>query len=231
MGHAHTTRQHVWTMRDKWVKALAALALCGTAAFFATHEAAIATLAYLSQPEHLSDLIDQFGPLTVIVLLAVAVVVSPIPSGPIAMAAGAMFGPVAGGGLTALGAVLGAMIAFALARGLGYRPFTNSSLPFAQWITRPRTDTTLAVVILVSRLIPFISFDAVSYVAGLTTIRPWIFAMATTLGVLPASFAFAALGAGMATLDNAMLMIAACGVTAILPVAWGLSRALRARRP
>lgn len=206
------------------------MALCGLIVFSVTDQATILMLSNLSQPEILSDVITQFGPVSVVFLLAVAVVVSPIPSGPIAMAAGALFGPVVGGSLTALGAVLGALIAFSVARGFGYQPISNSNLPLAQWITRPRTETALALVVLVSRLIPFISFDAVSYVAGLTTIRPWVFGMATSIGVLPASFAFAALGAGMATMDNAMLMIAACGVTAILPVAWGCHRALRARR-
>lgn len=206
------------------------MALCGLIVFSVTDQATILMLSNLSQPEILSDVITQFGPVSVVFLLAVAVVVSPIPSGPIAMAAGALFGPVVGGSLTALGAVLGALIAFSVARGFGYQPISNSNLPLAQWITRPRTETGLALVVLVSRLIPFISFDAVSYVAGLTTIRPWVFGMATSIGVLPASFAFAALGAGMATMDNAMLMIAACGVTAILPVAWGCHRALRARR-
>ncbi|MEM0950298.1 MAG: VTT domain-containing protein [Pseudomonadota bacterium] len=230
MGYVYAPRQQGRTIRGKTLKALAAMALCGLIVFSVTDQATILMLSNLSQPEILSDVITQFGPVSVVFLLAVAVVVSPIPSGPIAMAAGALFGPVVGGSLTALGAVLGALIAFSVARGFGYQPISNSNLPLAQWITRPRTETALALVVLVSRLIPFISFDAVSYVAGLTTIRPWVFGMATSIGVLPASFAFAALGAGMATMDNAMLMIAACGVTAILPVAWGCHRALRARR-
>ncbi|MEM8919712.1 MAG: TVP38/TMEM64 family protein, partial [Pseudomonadota bacterium] len=71
--------------------------------------------------------------------------------------------------------------------------------------------------------------DAVSYVAGLTTIRPGYFAAATAIGVLPASFAFAALGAGMSQMDSGVAMIAACGVTAILPVGWMLCRGLRAK--
>ncbi|MEO0918986.1 MAG: VTT domain-containing protein [Pseudomonadota bacterium] len=186
--------------------------------------------AALSNLETLSGIIDTGGPIAVVVLLALAVVVSPIPSGPIAMAAGAILGPVMGGGLTALGAILGAMIAFALSRGLGYRPLSASKLPMAHWITRPRTQARLALAVLVSRLIPFISFDAVSYVAGLTTIKPGYFAVATSIGVLPASFAFAAIGAGMAELDSALLMIAACGVTIILPISMACLGAFRKRR-
>lgn len=206
-------------------KIIAGVSVLGLLALLGLH----LPLGDLSDPDALSIIIARFGPLAVVLCLALAVVVSPIPSGPVAMAAGAMFGPVMGGSLTAIGAILGALIAFFLARGLGYQPFAKSNLPLAQWITRPRSEAHLALAIFVSRLIPFISFDAVSYVAGLTSIRASSFAIATTLGVLPASIAFAALGAGMATVDNAMLMIAACGVTAILPVAWAVSKTLRAR--
>lgn len=190
----------------------------------------IGTLKQLSDPESLSVHISRVGPLAVVVLLALAVVVSPIPSGPVAMAAGAMFGILEGGALTAAGAVLGAFIAFSLSRSLGYRPLSTSNLALANWITRPRPEYKLALIVLVSRLIPFISFDAVSYVAGLTTLRASSFAIATTVGVLPASFAFAALGAGMATMDNALVMIVACGITAVLPLGWGVSKALKARK-
>ncbi|MEM9369427.1 MAG: VTT domain-containing protein, partial [Planctomycetota bacterium] len=178
-------------------------------------------------PETLTSLFSSVGPVAVVVLLALAVVVSPIPSGPIAMAAGAMFGTLEGGALTALGAITGALIAFCLSRWFGYRPLSASSLGVAQWITQPRSDYRLAFIILVSRLIPFISFDVVSYVAGLTSIRLLSFAVATTLGVLPASFAFAALGAGMTTIEGVPLMIAACSVTVILPAAWVLLRSIR----
>ncbi|MEM7719396.1 MAG: VTT domain-containing protein [Pseudomonadota bacterium] len=83
------------------------------------------------------------------------------------------------------------------------------------------------MAVLVSRLVPFISFDAVSYVAGLTTITFRNFIIATTLGVMPVSLAFAALGAGMATYDNAALLIAACTITLVLPLACFLVQRLR----
>jgi len=181
----------------------------------------------LSDPEALAAIIETIGPVAVVLLLALAVVVSPIPSGPVAMAAGALFGTWEGGTFTALGAVLGAVIAFSMSRTFGYRPLSGSSIPLARWITRPRSEYRLALLVLGSRLIPFISFDAVSYIAGLTTMRLRSFAVATTVGVLPASFAFAALGAGMATMDNAMLMIVACGITIIAPACLAFAKVLR----
>jgi len=43
-------------------------------------------------------------------------------------------------------------------------------------------------------LLPFVSFDVMSYAAGLSRIHPWRFILATLAGILPASFALAYLG-------------------------------------
>ena len=52
--------------------------------------------------------------------------------------------------------------------------------------------------ILVCRLLPFVSFDAVSYFAGLTPIKFWPFFIATGLGQLPATIVYSYVG-GMLT--------------------------------
>ena len=49
-------------------------------------------------------------------------------------------------------------------------------------------------IILVSRLLPFISFDVISYMAGLSGIRPWAFILGTGLGMLPATIFYSFLG-------------------------------------
>lgn len=59
----------------------------------AVQAGAVDRLARISHPETFSRLIDTVGPLAVILLLAVAVVISPVPSGPVAMAAGALMAP------------------------------------------------------------------------------------------------------------------------------------------
>lgn len=209
------------------IKLMAALGSIALLAVVVGATGAVDALLWLSDPKALSAVFQAVGPFAVVVLLAVAVVISPVPSGPIAMAAGAMYGTAEGGSLTAIGALLGAMIAFTLSRRLGYPPLCASNLTLAQWITRPRTQLRLSLTILASRLIPFISFDAVSYVAGLTAIRTRNFAAATTIGILPASFAFAAIGAGMATPDNGLLLAAACGITLVLPLGWFVARRVR----
>lgn len=61
-----------------------------------------------------------WGPVLMVGLMIAAIVMSPIPSGPIAMVAGAAFGPALGTIYVAIGATLGAIIAFLIARTLGY---------------------------------------------------------------------------------------------------------------
>ena len=61
-----------------------------------------------------------WGPLLIIVLMSAAIVFSPIPSGPIALVAGALFGHGWGTFCIVIGAGLGAVTAFVIARLLGY---------------------------------------------------------------------------------------------------------------
>ncbi|MES9842780.1 MAG: VTT domain-containing protein [Candidatus Thiodiazotropha endolucinida] len=61
-----------------------------------------------------------FGPITLIGLMAVAIIVNPIPSAPIALAAGAAYGHAWGTLYVVTGATLGAVTAFTIARRLGY---------------------------------------------------------------------------------------------------------------
>ena len=47
---------------------------------------------------------------------------------------------------------------------------------------------------LVARLVPVVSFDAISYAAGLTRMGFWRFILATAVGMTPATFIYAYLG-------------------------------------
>jgi len=134
-----------------------------------------------------------WGPLAVVALMTVAVVASPIPSAPIALASGAAYGHYAGTVYVAVGSEIGALVAFLIARGLGRGPVERLLGVKADYgLLGSQNALTLAVF--ASRLLPFVSFDAMSYVAGLTGLHLWRFALATIAGILPASFLLAHVG-------------------------------------
>jgi uncharacterized membrane protein YdjX (TVP38/TMEM64 family) len=133
------------------------------------------------------------GPVLIVALMTVAVVASPIPSAPIALAAGAAYGHVWGTVQIVIGAEIGALIAFGLARVLGRDVLRRV---FGERIDAGLlgSQTALTATVFASRLMPFVSFDLISYAAGLSRLHAWRFALATLAGIVPASFVLAHFG-------------------------------------
>lgn len=159
------------------------------------------------------------GPVTIIALMAIAVIINPIPSAPIALASGAVFGHTWGTIYVVAGAAIGAAGAFWIARLLGQELLVRlfGEKIMLGWLG---SQNILMALVFVSRLIPFLSFDLVSYGAGLTQIKAWRFLLATLLGLVPASFLLAHFGGEMAATDlnEAMLLILLLGGVTIIPV-------------
>ena len=146
------------------------------------------------------------GPLIVIALMITAIVLNPLPSAPIALVSGAVYGHLWGTVYIVLGAEIGAVIAFMITRLTGFhwlQHLTKEKLSLG-WVG---SQNSMMVMVFISRLIPFLSFDLVSYGAGLTTITFWRFALATLIGLLPASFLLAHFGDSMVETDVQQLSI------------------------
>lgn len=155
-------------------------------------------------------------------MMIAAIVMSPIPSGPIAMVAGAIYGPLWGTAYVVIGAEAGALLAFGIARLLGCEVIHRWSRirPMLDWLGKERSQTGLMLFVFASRLVPFISFDAVSYAAGLTPLAFWRFLIATLAGVLPTAYLIVMFGEVLITADSRGLTVAlilASGVT-LLPL-------------
>jgi uncharacterized membrane protein YdjX (TVP38/TMEM64 family) len=150
---------------------------------------------YLS-PASIQELLATSGPLaplTLMMLMATAVVVSPIPTLPLDIAAGAYFGPWLGTLYAALGALAGAVASFWIARWLG-RDLVERLVGGHISFCTTCSDRLLTRLVFVSRLIPAVSFDVVSYGAGLTKMSVGHFTLATFLGMLPLTFAYVSAG-------------------------------------
>jgi uncharacterized membrane protein YdjX (TVP38/TMEM64 family) len=138
-------------------------------------------------PEWIQGWLGRAGPLAPILfiaLMATAVVVSPIPSLPLDLAAGATFGPWLGALWAVAGGLLGALVSFGIARWLGREVIARFLGGHIQFCTHC-SDRLLTRVVLLSRLLPIVSFDLVSYAAGLTRMSASRFALATGLGMIP----------------------------------------------
>jgi len=172
-----------------------------------------------------------WGPLAIIVLMTLAILVSPIPSAPIAMAAGAAYGHGWGTLYVLAGAEAGALAAFGLARVLG-RAALQRWLGERLSVGLAGSQATLMGIVFVSRLLPFISFDLISYAAGLTVLSLWRFALATLAGIVPASFVLAHLGFEMASgeTDRFLYTALALGLITGIPIVAALVRDRMQRR-
>lgn len=130
-----------------------------------------------------------FAPLIFMLTMAVAIVISPIPSLPLDIAAGAFFGPFLGTIYSSMGALAGAMISFLIARALG-RDFIMRLVGGHINFCTKCSDKLLTKIVFLSRLLPLVSFDVVSYGAGLTKMSLSKFSVATFLGMLPLTFIY-----------------------------------------
>lgn len=134
------------------------------------------------------------APLAFILLMAAAIVVSPIPSLPLDILAGSFFGPITGAFYAVVGATIGATTSFLIARALGRSLLSRHLKGHISFCTRC-SDRLLLKVVLVSRLIPFVSFDLVSYGAGLTRMSLPRFSIATAIGMVPLTLLYTSVGA------------------------------------
>jgi uncharacterized membrane protein YdjX (TVP38/TMEM64 family) len=147
-------------------------------------------------PNRIESFLSRFGnfaPLVYIVLLAVAIVISQIPNVPLAIAAGMLFGTFWGGLYTVFGGMLGATACFFIARSLGIT-FLRKIFGKIPCFSERCKDRHIALLIFFSRLIPFFSFDLISYCAGFTNIKVRIFLVATFFGMIPMTFLFSHVG-------------------------------------
>ncbi|MDZ7752918.1 MAG: TVP38/TMEM64 family protein [Gammaproteobacteria bacterium] len=188
-------------------------------------------LALLRDPEALQDAIAAsgwLGPAAIVGLMCTAIVFSPLPSAPIALAAGTVYGHTLGTLYVLLGAELGAIIAFVIARTAGRAAVERWVSP-ATLRRLQGSQGMLMTMVFLTRLMPFISFDAVSYAAGVTPLAFWRFALATLAGILPASFLLAHFGSELAAGgdDNVVLAVQFLGLGLLIPLMVALVRRLR----
>lgn len=137
-----------------------------------------------------------WAPVILIGIMALAVVVSPLPNVPIAAVLGMAYGPWWGTAIAVTGGLLGAVAAFEIARHVG-RQVAESMAGRKVRFCGDCKESTLCTVVFVARLIPVVSFDVVSYGAGLSHMSLWRFVVFSLLGMLPWTWFYTAFGAAV----------------------------------
>ncbi len=143
------------------------------------------------------NLIRSWGvaaPIISIVLMVLQAVIAPLPAYLITAANGIIFGIFWGVVISTIGALLGAIVSFAITRWF-YTNYANKILndSRAQHYIEKMSSQHGFKLILISRLIPIISFDLISYAAGASKIKLSHFLIATFIGMLPATIVYTVL--------------------------------------
>ena len=134
------------------------------------------------------------APVISAILMIFQSVIAPLPAFLITFANGLLFGVWWGAALSWSSAMLGAALCFFIARILG-RPVVVKLLSESAVNTSDQFFQRYGKhAVLIARLVPVISFDLISYGAGLTGMRFLGFAIATGIGQLPATLLYSYLG-------------------------------------
>lgn len=156
--------------------------------------------------ERLSEDLGSWGPPMLAGVIALSVVVGPIPTMVGSLAAGMLYDPLVAYLLSMTGALAGAGISFWIARLLG-QPLIERFFPGHLALFPLCPEPLLFGMVLVARLIPVMSFALISYAAGLTTLSTWRFLLASALGMSPMTLLYVMAGTGLAR-DSAWAIIA-----------------------
>lgn len=138
------------------------------------------------------------------------------PASVLSIAGGLAFGAWLGTLYTIIGATLGAMLSFYVAKTLG------KSLVRKKWTgnaakIQSQMEQNGFLYVLLFRLIPVINFDLISYAAAFAKVRFSSFALATLIGIIPGTFAYNFLGSSFVN-GNPQIIILAVAVFVILTV-------------
>ncbi len=123
------------------------------------------------------------------------------PASLLTIAGGLLFGPVVGVIATVIGANASAMVAYWIARSLGFEGSTDKEAAglLARWSKRMRDESFVTVMLM---RLAFLPYDFVNYAAGFLRINPLSFLLATAIGSLPGTVSFVLAGASITSLED-----------------------------
>ncbi len=186
--------------KSTWIKLGALLVLLGIYFFVAPVRNTIKEVVLLFSQldvETIKEYILSFGiwaPIISFLLMVFQSLAAPLPAFLLTFANAGLFGWVRGALLSWTSAMVGAVLCFYIARIYGRNAVEKLTSKFALTEIDKFFEKYGNYAVLIARLLPFMSFDIVSYAAGLTSMKLWSFVLATGLGQLPATLIYSYAG-------------------------------------
>jgi uncharacterized membrane protein YdjX (TVP38/TMEM64 family) len=190
-----------WKQSRSWTRYMPLLVLvAGTIAVFATGTHRLLSLeTIVAYRDRLQGLVEHHGWMSVIAYCAVYVtaVALSVPGAVfLTILGGFLFGWLFGAIIAAISATIGAILVFLIAStSIGDILVRKAGPRLAKLADGFRRDAFSYLLFL--RLLPVMPFWLTNLAAALFGVRPRTFALATAIGILPATFTFAVAGSGL----------------------------------
>ena len=215
------------TKRQKWIMAMIVLLIFAVSYSFRSQLGEWIAILNEGSIDDVVRAIRGFGiwgPILSMALMVLQSFIAPIPAFLITCSNGLIFGVFWGVVISWSGAMLGAAGTFYFARIFG-----------AEYVQKLEKDGSLLKrvdemssrhgmrLVLIGRLLPFVSFDLLSYAAGLSRIKAKKFFIATGAGMMPATIVYVILGERVfqyGSIINAVFIVFA--LMTVLP--WGVKK-------
>ncbi|XKH50748.1 TVP38/TMEM64 family protein [Chryseomicrobium palamuruense] len=147
-----------------------------------------------------------WAPVVYIVIYALRPLVF-FPSSVLTLTGGVLFGAWFGTLYTLIGATLSAVVGYVMAERLSKLWSSSASIDRLQKAKRQMEENGFIYVVWF-RLVPFLNFDVVSYVAGLARVKWLPFILATVIGMFPGTVAYNFLGGSLIAGDWRVIVAA-----------------------
>ncbi len=207
--------------RQTIIKGILLLLFVGLIAFITIRYAG--TITHLvKNPTKFRLWLDEYGALSVVIFILfqmLQVIVAAIPGEFIQIAGGYIYGTFWGTIYSSVGIVLGALVAFAVARFLGYSLLKNivpsdQLKKFDFLINSPKAEITMFMLF----LIPGIPKDTLTYIAGITPIKPNQFFLLFTIARFPSMWGASFIGSNLQEQDYLPVIIVSVIATVLFVI-------------
>jgi len=164
-----------------------------------------------------------FSPILYMGILALSVIISPIPGAPLVVAGGAVWGFPLGGIYSVMGGFVGGLVAYFIGRTLGnsaIQALTGQSIRWGQTYR----DKYSGWFVFFTRLLPILPFGLISYGSGVAKFPAKSYAIATLLGMTPPTLLFSYLGESLTSSIVKTILVSILLLILLVAIPLGLRR-------